>query len=278
MSKISQETIDQYRRMLAKDPSSKVFAPLAEALREAGLGLQAERIAADGVQRHPEYVGGYAALGRILLDQLRYSEALPILKKGTELDPENILALHLLGNTYVQLKNPKAALKAFKMVLFLNPLSEKARAAVQKLEVLSADEYDEDAFQFKKLSSDQIEEERPFVEAIQRQNDPAPPLSMTGLLPKELDRKLSLVDALIIRNDLQRARAALVELSLRAPGDPEIQRRFELIGDSGSDEEAADLHPLIGRETAIFERKKALLENLLQRVRQYQEGSVSEMT
>lgn len=271
MSKISQETIDQYRRMLAKDPGSKVFAPLSEALREAGLFPQAEQIAVDGVQRHPEYVGGYVALGRVLLDQQRFQEALPILRKGTELDPQNILALHLLGNTYIQLKSPKEALKAFKMVLFLNPLSEKARAAVQKLEVLSADEYETDTFQFQKLSPD------PAV-TISLASATAPPRSMTALLPKELDRKLSLVDALIIRNDLQRAREALMELSLRAPGNTEIQRRFELIGDSEPEEEASDLHPIMGREKAIFKRKKALLEDLLQRVRQYQEDSVSEMT
>lgn len=278
MGKVAQETIEQYQRMLVKDPNSKVFAPLAEALRENGLLPQAERVAVDGVKRHPRYVGGYVALGRVLLDQLRYREAMPVLKAAAELDPQNLLALHLLGNTYLQMQMPKDALKAFKMVLFLNPLSEKAKNAVQKLEMVSAEDYEEDVFQYKNLGQ---KNEAPFsVESILPQ-EPAiapSPASMAAMSSKELDRKISLVDALIVRNDLERAREALMELNLRAPGNAEIAKRFELLDEATPEEDADDLSPVMAREKMILDRKVAMLEGLLQRVKKAREESLSEMT
>lgn len=259
MSKNLPKIIEDYRRLLQKDPNSKAFAPLAEALRENAEFQQAEIVAANGIRRHPEYVGGYVALGRILIEQARYAEAAPILSKATELDPQNLLALQLIGTMHLQMQQPKDALKAFKRILFLNPQSEKARNAVQKLESLSADEYEEDIFQYKKINAN-----------TQLNKAPA------AVTNQELERKLSLVDALIVRNDLEKARAHLVELNTRLPNNKEIARRFELLEESLPEEEAAPLHPVASREKMVFDRKRKILENLLQRVKTYTEDSILE--
>jgi tetratricopeptide (TPR) repeat protein len=274
MAKLSAKVIEEYRKILQKDVNSKAFAPLAEALRESGEFSQAEVVAANGIRRHPQYVGGYVALGRVLMDQARFQEALPILKKASELDPENLLALQLLGTLHLQISQPKESLKAFKRVLFLNPQSEKARKAVQKLESLSADEYEEDIFQYQTL--------QPKGNAIPSAKPSGPAKAPERILPNqpissnELERKLSLVDALIVRNDLDKARMALRELNQKTPGHPEIIKRFELLDESAPDEIATPLHPLSSREKMIFDRKKKLLENLLRRIKVHQEGSYIE--
>ncbi len=281
MGKISQATIDEYRKMLAKNANSKVFAPLAEALRENGAHPQAEKVALEGIRRHPNYVGGYVALGRTLSEQGRSKEALPVLKKAAEIDPQNLLALHLLGNTFLQLDMATEALRTFKMVLFLNPLSEKAKVAVRNLENISAEDYEDDVFQYQKISpNSQISKVNATREPESATADlvAAAPASMAALGPKELDRKLSLIDALIIRNDLIRAREALIELNLRSPNHPEITRRFHLLEDSAPEEDAADLHPLQNREWAIFQKKKTLLENLLRRVNAVKSESIAELS
>ena len=216
MSKNLLKIIEDYRRLLQKDPNSKAFAPLAEALRENAEFQQAEIVAANGIRRHPDYVGGYVALGRILIEQSRFAEAGPILSKAVELDPQNLLALQLIGTLHLQMQQPKEALKAFKRILFLNPQSEKARNAVQKLESLSADEYEEDIFQYKKIN------------ATTQINKPA----VAAVTSQELERKLSLVDALIVRNDLEKARAHLLDLNTRLPNNKEIAKRFELLEES----------------------------------------------
>ncbi len=267
MAKISPKVIEEYRRILQKDPNSKAFAPLAEALRESADFQGAEVVATNGIRRHPQYVGGYVTLGRILMDQGRFPEALPILNKAADLDPENLLALHLLGTLHLQMSHTKDALKAFKRILFLNPQSEKARNAVQKLESLSADEFEEDVFQYKRLNDE------PASSPPSTTPDrilPAEPVNS-----KELDRKLSLVDALIVRNDLEKARNTLIELNQRAPGHPEIAKRFELLDESLPEEDAVPLQPIRSRERLVVERKRRLLENLLQRIKEHNEGLIT---
>lgn len=259
------ETIEEYRKVLDRDPASKVFAPLAEALREQKEYSQAEYIAWHGIKRHPEFVGGYVALGRILSDQGRHKEALPPLKKASELDPQNILALQLLANSYLQMQMTKEALKAFKMVLFLNPHSEKARKAVQKLESFSAEEFEDDVFEYS----------RPNLRVAQSDLENLEEIKADAPIDEiELQRKLSLVDALIIRNQYDRARDALLELNLRAPNNPEILERFELLDAETPEEEAVDIRPLVSREKLVIERKRALLEGLLQRIRDYHQGAI----
>ncbi len=272
MAKISAKIIEEYRKILQKDVNSKAFAPLAEALRESGEFSQAEVVAANGIRRHPQYVGGYVSLGRVLMDQARFQEALPILRRASELDPENLLALQLLGTLHLQTNQPKEALKAFKRVLFLNPQSERARTAVQKLESLSADEYEEDIFQYQRLkpqadSNDDSEITAPVA------TSPSVTLPITK---SEIDRKLSLVDALIVRNDLDKARRTLLELSAKNPGNTEIAKRFELLDESAPEEVATPLKPLKSREMLVVERKRKILENLLQRIKAHQEGAFIE--
>jgi tetratricopeptide (TPR) repeat protein len=257
MSKNLPKIIEDYRRLLQKDPNSKAFAPLAEALRENAEFQQAEIVAANGIRRHPEYVGGYVALGRILIEQSRHAEAGPILNKAVELDPQNLLALQLIGTLHLQTQQPKEALKAFKRILFLNPQSEKARNAVQKLESLSADEFEDDLFEYKNLKSQ------------------SPPV-ITRVSPQEMERKLSLIDALIVRNDLDRAKEQLEELNTRAPNNKEIAKRFELLDETLPEEEAAPLKPVMSREKVVIERKRRLLENLLRAIKTHTEESIFE--
>ena len=224
-------------------------------------GEQAEIVAANGIRRHPQYVGGYVALGRILMEQSRFAEAGPILQKATDLDPENLLALQLLGTYYLQTQRPKDALKAFKRVLFLNPQSEKARNAVQKLESISADEYEDDMFQYQTLKTQPISPQANSKETV----------SST-----ELERKLSLVDALIVRNDLEKARMHLEELNARLPNHKEIVKRFELLDEALPEEEAMPLHPVASREKMVIEKKRRILENLLRRIKAHTEDSILE--
>lgn len=280
MAQNAKETIYEYRRLLAKDPMSKAFAPLAEALRENKQLAEAEKIAARGVQKHPNYVGGYVALGRVLMDQQKFDQALPILKEAKHLDPQNLLALQLLGTTLLQLKDPKEALKAFKMVLFLNPNSEKARKAVAKLENLSAEDYEEEIFQYQNISAsaaltnkntqaNDIKTEEKIETALT--NEPS------LISESELERKLSLIDALILRNAFDRATAALQELNKRSPDHPEVLRRFQQLEEDLPEEEATPIQPLLSRERLILDRKKRILENLLQRINRKSEELITNL-
>lgn len=262
VSKISAETLQQYERTLQRDPNSKVFAALADAYREMSRWQEAEILARDGIARHPDYVGGYLVLSRILILTRRAEDAEDYLKKAVELSPENLLAYQLLGQTYVLLKRPAEALKAHKMVLFLNPLSEKSRQAVEKLETLSAMDYDDEVFEMRQLgkSEDPANTEKP------KPVDVLATRSRERLKGGDLERKLSLVDALIVRNDLEKAREQLKELGEIFPDSSEVQKRWAFFEDEGPLEDIETLRPVLSRERRMMDRKRRLLESLLQKV------------
>lgn len=261
VSKISADTLSQYERTLRKDPQSKVFAALADAYRELNRWDEAEAMAKDGVERHPEYVGGYLVLSRILILTQRADEAEEFLKKAVQLAPENLLAYQLLGQAYVSLKRPQEALKAHKMVLFLNPMSEKSRQAVEKLETLTALDYDDEVFEMRPLGKS-LDAPAPLDTGSGAETGKARSQMRQG----DLERSLSLIDALIVRNDLGRAREQLREVSEEFPDSIEVQKRWAYFEEDSAVEEIETLRPDLSRERRTVERKRALLENLLRRI------------
>lgn len=262
MSKVSLEAIEQYEKLLEKDPGSRVFAALADAYREIGRLLDAEKLASVGVRRHPSYVGGYLALARIFLSTQRAAQAEGLLKQAVQLSPENLLAYQLLAQAYLDLKQPTEALKAHKMVLFLNPLSDRSREAVARLEALTASDYDDDLFEMAPLTRTSA----PIPVGDPTPSTPAKVASSAATTAVILDRELSLIDALIVRNDIEQARSHLMELSQAHPDNPQVKRRWSYFEDEPEIE--APLRPIMGRERKIWQKKRDLLEGILARIDQ----------
>ncbi|MGE9743916.1 tetratricopeptide repeat protein [Bdellovibrio bacteriovorus] len=271
MPKIEASTIEKYQSLLEKDPNSQVFAPLAEAYREMGMLQEARKTVTAGVQRHPQFVGGLVTYAKILRDLGELSKALETLKKATSLSSENILAHQLMAEVHLAQKNPKDALKSFKMVLFLNPNSKSAQKAVQKLESLTADEYDEDVFAMTKLPEVNLESS-----ATPTGREPDFGIEEVVIRPtpvttnKALERMLSLIDAFIVRNDLEKAHALLKDTRLEFGDHPEIQRRMKTLQVRYNDtDEAIPLKPIQPREQLIRERKLEVLEMMLRKIEDY---------
>lgn len=277
--KIDPATVEKYQKILEKDPNSQVFAPLAEAYREMGMLPEAQKIVTAGVQRHPQFVAGLVTFARIYRDLKQPNKALEALKAATSLASENILAHQLMGEIYLNNKNPKEALRAFKMVLFLNPQSQIAQKAVRQLESLTADEYDEDVFSMTRLPELHAQAEEAFAieEADEAPLDVAPPPAQKMVvkpLPttqqKAMERMLSLIDAFIVRNDLEKAHALLKDTRLEFGENPEIQRRMKTLQVRYNDsDEPTPLRPLQPRDQVIRERKIEVLQMMLRKIESY---------
>lgn len=253
------ESIEKYQEIFRRDPNSKIFAALADSYREMGMLNQAESVCKHGIGRHPDYASGYLSLARVYLGQGKKNESIALLKKATELSPENILAQSILAQTYLETKQPKEALRSFKMMLFLNPTNEKAQKAIEKLESLTADEYEDEVFEMKPLN--------------------ALPKAKTTLLPaQELDRLLNLTDAFIVRNDLEKAKEYLTQAQSEFPDAKEVKNRWKLLGgmtgEMGHEEVAESLSPDMNRENLIKTRKLDRLQKLLHRIKDAQSGGL----
>lgn len=264
--------IEKYSEALSKDPNSQVFAPLAEAYRKAGMLKKADDVARHGLQRHPRFAPGLIVYAKIQKDLKQYDIALKVLNEALSLVPENILAQQLIGEIFLEQKKLKEALRAFKMVLFINPLAEKARKIVNKLESLTADEYEDDLFQMTKLSP--IKLEAPSAQ-VPGKTEPVS-ASAPAEQAKALVRMLSLIDAFIVRNDIPQARNLLSETQKEFGDHPEIQHRLLLIQKRSAaqmaavNELATPLKPIASRENMARDKKVKALETLLRRIKDIQ--------
>lgn len=197
---VSTDVVEKYQTILRHNPMSQVFAPLADAYLERGLDLQAEELLEQGTQRHPLFASGFVILGKTKLKMQKLEEAELALKKALELSKQNILAHQLLGDTFLAQKKPFEALKAYKMVLFFNPYSAKAKQAIDRLETASALEFEEETFAMAKLSD------------LKKSQ-------------KNLPQLLQLVDAFMVRGDFAESLELLTEIENEHGPQPEIEAR-----------------------------------------------------
>jgi len=94
--------IQRYEDMLVADANSYCFAPLSELYRKLGLLDDAISVAQKGCALHPDYPGGFLALGTACYDKGLTAEARQALERVTSLNPGHLQALKLLGQLYVE--------------------------------------------------------------------------------------------------------------------------------------------------------------------------------
>jgi tetratricopeptide (TPR) repeat protein len=124
----------RYLRQFQEDPTSKVFAPLAEAYRKSGLLQEALKIAREGLLVHPHYMAGKVSLARVLFDLKNYQEVVDCLAPAVRDFPDNLAAQRLLGDSYLMLGDSIEALNSYKMVLYFNPGDQDIAKVVHDLE------------------------------------------------------------------------------------------------------------------------------------------------
>jgi len=123
-----------YLKKYQEDPTSRVFAPLAEAYRKAGLVDEAIEIAREGLRVHPSFIGGRVALARALFDKQLYSEVLDELQPIIQDAPDNLVAQRLIGESCLMLGRIAEALGAYKMLLYYVPQDPETAKIVAELE------------------------------------------------------------------------------------------------------------------------------------------------
>ena len=126
--------IEKYSSAFEKDPTSRVFAPLAEGYRKAGLASKAMEILKIGIRNNPSYLQGYISLASCYTDlgenNLAYTTLRPLVSENRD----NIRLQKLFGENCVLLGHNEEALESYKYLLFLNPKDEEVSKMVLRIE------------------------------------------------------------------------------------------------------------------------------------------------
>jgi len=125
--------IKKYEDTLERDPNSYCFAPLSELYRKLGMVDDAIIVARRGCDIHPEYVGGYMALGRAYLEKGMNAESRESLEKVVRVTPDNLLAQRILSRIYMDAGEVEAAEKSLKIILSHNPDDSESQMLLQSL-------------------------------------------------------------------------------------------------------------------------------------------------
>jgi predicted Zn-dependent protease len=123
-----------YLKRYQEDPGSRVFAPLAEAYRKAGLVDEAIEIAREGLKGHPHFVGGRVALARALFDKHQYADVIREVEPIVQDVPDNLVAQRLMAESCLMLGRVAEALGAYKMLLYFNAEDRETAQIVSELE------------------------------------------------------------------------------------------------------------------------------------------------
>jgi tetratricopeptide (TPR) repeat protein len=128
------EDIERLKEKIDRDPDSKLFVPLAEEYKKAGMFDEAIEVLAAGLERQPTYLSARVSLGKIYMEKGLLSEAKAEFDKVITVIPDNLYAHKRLAEIYRDLGEKEAAINEFKTVLKLNPMDEWATASISAIE------------------------------------------------------------------------------------------------------------------------------------------------
>jgi len=234
----SDKTIEEYQMILMRNPSAKVFAPLAEAYRKMGLLQQALEICERGIKYNPEYPSGLVAHGKVLFELKKYEQASQMFVRATELKSDNILAHKLNALSLIKLNKYAAALKAYKQVLYLNPQDVQAQKFIASWEHIEAPGYNEKTFDVPKTAEHEL---------------------VSDSSPEHVS---TFIEALVARNEIERARSVTMTSLDIWPDDPGLLKQLALINEIHREEVYDRAHSQM-KEVKI---KKDFLTKLLRRI------------
>jgi tetratricopeptide (TPR) repeat protein len=131
---MAREDIERLQQKIAKDPDSKLFVPLAEEYKKAGMVDEAINVLVQGLEKQPNYLSARVSLGKIYMGKGLLNEARDEFQKVIAIIPDNLYAHKKLAEIYQELGERDNAMKELHSVLNLNPTDEWAVSNLSAIE------------------------------------------------------------------------------------------------------------------------------------------------
>ena len=120
--------------LLARDPNSKLFMPLAEEYIKAGMAEEAVMTLDDGLKANPYYMSARVLLGKAYLEKGDLDSARAQFEQVVKTVPDNLFAHRKLGDIYKILGDRENAIRSYRMITLLSPKDEEAKRLLAELE------------------------------------------------------------------------------------------------------------------------------------------------
>src|SRR5262245_18309574 len=125
--------IDELQRRFAENPR-RYFAPLANEYRKNGNLEQAILICQEYLPQQPGHMSGHIVYGQTLYEAGRFAEARAVFETALSLDPENLIALHHLGDIAREVGDVETARSWYRRVLETDPRNDEIIQLLAQLE------------------------------------------------------------------------------------------------------------------------------------------------
>jgi tetratricopeptide (TPR) repeat protein len=171
-------SLEKLEKICLKNPTSILFARLAEGFLQQGNVKRAAEICRQGLRYRPSYVAGHVVMGKCHLAFGHFEEARQEFQKVLQLDADHPAALWHLGQIDLQLGWEDLALRHFELALVLDPLNKQLADQIAKLTPeISVNEKTEDL----------TDNEDPFFEETTSIDEPALDIARddVAVLPEE---------------------------------------------------------------------------------------------
>lgn len=120
--------------LLARDPNSKLFMPLAEEYIKAGMADEAVMTLEDGLKANPFYMSARVLLGKAYVEKGDLDSARAQFEQVVKTVPDNLFAHRKLGDIYKILGDRENAIRSYRMITLLSPNDKEAKGLLAELE------------------------------------------------------------------------------------------------------------------------------------------------
>lgn len=126
--------LEELKRILQRDPTSRQFLALAEEYRRQGKMRDAIITLERGLSIHTTAVAAHVALGKVYQHLERWEDAIRAYQNALRNDRENLVAIRQIAEVYLSRGDKLEALKKFKLYRGLKPGEREVHEMIERLE------------------------------------------------------------------------------------------------------------------------------------------------
>jgi len=120
--------IRRHEERLARDPTSLVFAQLADLYRKVGRSRDAVTLCREGLTRYPHYTTARLILAKACLEEEAFAEAMAELQAVLEVNPKDVQCHRLAAEAHRRAGNLDAAVRHLEAAVGLDPGDRESKA------------------------------------------------------------------------------------------------------------------------------------------------------